>query len=474
MKYCIAVSLSFVPIIFASCTMVGPNYVVPVIETPNQWAHANEAAFSVVPSQDLSQWWSILGDDTLSSLIKESLQNSPDIHTAQAKLREARARRDLSGSNRFPTLNASFAGSRTRTSSKVGSGNSSNLFDAGFDAAWEPDVFGGLRRGQQAADADLMAASADLHNTQVSLAAEVALNYIEYRLFQQRLAIAERNLATQAETLQITVWREQAGLVTTLEVDQAKTNLEQTRATIPSLKTNLIEAENRLAILQGKAPASLNLLLAKTASLPAIPYQLAINIPAETLRQRPDVKAAEQRVIAETARIGQQTANLYPSFSLSGSFGWKALTLGSLGSAGTVASSLVASVTQTIFDAGRIRNQINIQTAVQEQAVSVYEKTVLTALEDVENTLAAYANNRERQLSLASAVVTSRSAAQLARQRFENGLVDFNVVLDTERTLLSTEDSLANTEAEGLTSLIGLYKAMGGGWKDAPIVTQAK
>lgn len=454
-------------LLLGGCTTVGPNYQQPELPLPNKWnGAATVSSIYSSQSQNLSEWWQKLNDPVLSGLVEECLRQSPDLHNAQAKLREARARRDLAGSNRFPTVTASVSGSRSRSSAAVGPGTTSNLFAAGFDASWEPDIFGGLSRAVEAAQADLEASQASLHDTQVTLAAEVAINYIELRSFQNRLGIAENNLANQSEILQITDWREQAGLATSLDVEQAKANAEQTRASIPSLNTSITEAKNRLAILLGKPPAALHQQLSVPVPLPAISEQIAIGIPADTLRQRPDIRAAERKLAAETARIGQQTADLYPSFSLNGSFGWKALTLGALGGAGTVASSIAGSITQSVFDAGRIRNKIKIQSAVQEQALVSYEKTVLSALEDVENALASHANSQERQAALRQAVEASRNAELLARQRYESGLIDFQKVLDTQRTRLSAEDSLAVTEAEEITSLVTLYKALGGGWHD--------
>lgn len=458
----------FLGLLVSGCAAVGPDYVKQPPKSPETWNNLDSAAGTRASASqmDLAQWWQQLHDPLLSTLITQSLDNSPDMRSAQAKLREARARRDLAGDNRFPTVSGSFSASRTKSSRQLGSGATSNLFNAGFDASWEPDVFGGLGRALESSEADLGASRASLHDTQVSLAAEVALNYVELRSFQARLAIAQENLATQSEILQITDWRAQAGLATSLDVEQARTNREQTKATIPSLNKSLTEAENRLAILTGSFPGALHAQLAKPQALPAVPAEIGVGIPADTLRQRPDVAAAERRLAAETARIGTETAALYPSFNLSGSFGWKALTLGSLGSG--VTAGVLGSVAQTVFDAGRIRSRIGIQTAVQEQALAAYEKTVLTALEDVENALSAYANSRQRQSALANARTAARNAAQLARQQYESGLVDFQKVLDTQRTLLSTEDSLASTEAEGLSALIGTYKAMGGGWTELP------
>lgn len=456
--------------LLSACSVVGPEYVRPDLPVLAQWNNSQNSS----PREDLSHWWQKLGDATLSDLIEQALQNSPDIRSAQARLLEARARRDLAGANRLPTLSGSISGSRTRSSKAVGSGQTSNLFQAGFDASWEPDVFGGLQSAVDAAQADAEASRASLHAVQTSLVAEVALNYAELRSSQARLAIARDNLATQEETLQITDWRQQAGLATALDVEQAHTNLEQTRASIPTLNTNLTEAENRLAILLGKAPGALHQVLSPVAPLPKVTERVALGIPADTLRQRPDVQAAERTLAAETARIGEKTADLYPSFSLSGTFGWKALTLGALGGPGTVASSLLASATQNIFDAGRIRSSIRIQTAVQQQALAAYEKAVLTALEDVENALAAYANSHERQTALRFAVQSARNAATLAHQQYQSGLVDFQKVLDTERTRLSVEDSLASAELDGLNALISLYKALGGGWQDGAATEESE
>lgn len=443
--------------------MLGPDYVKPDTQAPEQWTRAN----SPEPRQDLSQWWQGLNDEQLSSLVEEALQNSPDLHSAQAKLREARARRELASGNRFPTVTASASARGSRSSSANAGYVTSHSYEAGFDASWEADVFGGQRRALEAAEADLAASQASLYDTQVSLAAEVALNYVELRSYQARLAIARDNLATQSETLQITDWRAQAGLATALDVEQARTNREQTQATIPVLDTNLTQAEHRLAVLLGQTSGMLHERLATLTALPQLPDHVATGIPADTLRQRPDVRMAERKLAAETARIGAAEAERYPGFSLGGTFGWKALTLGALGGAGSVVSSLLGNVTQTLFDGGRISSRIEAQNAVQQQAMAAYEKSVLVALEDVENALVSYANNRERQATLRKAAQAARNAAQLARQLFESGNADFQKVLDAERSRLNSEDNLASSEAEGLTALISLYKALGGGWQES-------
>ena len=450
----------------AGCAAVGPNYSAPETATPATWQGAPAARVALSPAapEELARWWRQLGDPLLSQLVGQTMQNSLDLRAAQAKLREARARRALAGANRFPTVTASGAASVSKGSAETGGGDVREMYSAGFDASWEPDVFGGLRRGEEAAQADLDATAENLHTVQVSLAAEVALNYVELRAFQERLAIAKANVASQSETLQLARWRAQAGLTSELDVEQARSNLAQTRAQIPTLETGFTEARHRLEILLGQTPGALAGRLSDAAGIPRAPTRVMVGIPANTLRQRPDVRAAERKLAAETARIGEAEAARYPRFNLSGSLSLEALSLGALAGADALARSVLGGVTAPIFDAGRIRRQIEIQNAVQEQALVSYEATVLNALSEVENALVALANTRERQKNLQEAVQAARQAATLARQRYGSGLIDFQTVLDTERSVLSLEDNLQSSQAEHVSTLIQLYKALGGGW----------
>jgi NodT family efflux transporter outer membrane factor (OMF) lipoprotein len=444
------------PVALAGCMTVGPDYKEPALPLPAAWS-----GFAAEGREDLSRWWERLEDPLLSRLITEALRASPDLRSAQAKLREARARRDLAGAQRAPSVDASAATSASRSSDPD---TTSRLYSAGFDAGWEIDVFGGKRRALQAAEADLQSSAAGLDATRVTLAAEVARNYVEARAFRARLAIARSNLESQSETLQLTEWRAQAGQVSSLELEQARANREQTRAQIPSLETSLAEAQHRLAILLGLAPAALNEQLATAAPVPRAPARIAVGIPADVLRQRPDVRAAERTLAAQTARIGQAEAARYPGFSLTGSIGLEAASLDALTGGATSARALAAGVSAPIFDGGRLRRQVELQRAVQESAQVSYESTVLTALEEVENALAAFGNRGARRDALAEAVTAARNAALLARHRYTAGLIDFQTVLDTERTVLQIEDSHAASEADGVLALIQLYKALGGGW----------
>ncbi len=460
--------LSGATLVVAGCAAVGPDYRAPEPAAPAQWAE-RDAAVNPDDQGDLSRWWTQLGDAQLTSLIDEALHGSTDLRLATARLREARARRALAGDNAWPTLSASASASRSKGSAAAtGTGATRSLYNAGFDASWEPDLFGGTRRAIEAAQADLDTVQANLHATQVSLVAEVALNYVELRAYQERLALAQSNLANQTETWQLTQWRVQAGLAGSVDAEQARANLEQTRAQIPVLRTNLAEAEHRLAVLLGRTPASLHDRLAAAAPLPTVPEQIGVSIPAQTLTQRPDVHAAERKLAAETARVGQASAARYPQLTLSGSIGLQALQLDALHAPGAVTRSIVGQLAAPIFDAGRIRQQIEIQNAVQEQALINYEASVQTALREVEDALAALVNQRQRQQALTQAGEAARNAAQLARQQYAAGLIDFQTVLNTERTQLSVDDSLASARADSVSAVIQLYKALGGGWSPTP------
>ncbi len=421
----------------------------------------------------LAQWWRQLGDPQLEQLIDTALINASDLRSAQAKLRQSRATRDLAVANLYPSIGISVGATRSRSGVEAGgSGHPQTLYAAGFDASWEPSIFGGLRDAATGAEADAAAMAATLESTRASLAAEVALEYVTLRASQQRLAIARANVASQAETLQIAEWRALAGLVTALDVAQARTSLEQTRASIPALENSRAAAENRLAVLAGRAPGSLRDMLQETRPLPVAPDAIAVGIPADTLRQRPDVQAAELTLKAEIARTAEREADRYPTLTLSGSLGWKAFSLSALGGGDGLVRSLAASLATTLFDGGRIRSQIAVQNAVQEQALIAWEKSVLTALEDVENAMSAYATGRDRTEARRRAAESAATAAELARAQYQAGLADFQNVLETERTLLAAQDNLASAEADVLTAVIQLYKALGGGWQTVHVNTE--
>lgn len=455
-------------ILLTGCATVGPDYASPALTLPAHWSSPAGDQTAAAPqerAEHLVHWWRQLGDAQLDRLIDEALSANTDLRLAQERLRQARASRTQASAAQLPALTAAGSATRSKSPTATTGSASRTLYDAGFDASWEIDLFGATRRAVEAADADAAAVAASVDAAQVSLLAEVAQTYVDLRSFQLRLAIARENLATQSETLQLVEWRQQAGLATGAEVEQARTSREQTRGGIPDLEVGLAAAENRLTTLLGKPPGALREQLAELRALPDVLPNIAAGIPAEVLRQRPDLIAAERTLAAETARVGQRQAERLPSLALSGAFGWQAFSLGALGGAGTVSHAVGGTLAATLFDGGRLRAAVEVQSAVQEQALVAYERSVLNALEEVENALVGHAAARDRIDARRAAAASARTASQLSRQLFEAGLADFQKLLDAQRTRLTAEDNLATAEATLVSSLIKLYKALGGGWE---------
>lgn len=443
--------------LLAGCISVGPDYREPAPVLPVHWHAMDSGAASGSPAG----WWRSFNDPALSGLIDAALATSPDLRTAQARLREARARTGVAEAARYPSVTNGISG---RRSESAGKGVATDTYSIGFDASWEIDIFGGTRRSVEAAQASAEAAEAGVQDARVTLAAEVARNYLDLRTQQTRLQIARDNLASQAETAQLARWRQQAGLVTELDALQAGSTLESTRARIPTLESAVEADLNKLAVLAGLSRKEIEARLGKAAPLPVTPPALGVTIPAETIRQRPDVRAAERRLAAATASIGVATAELYPSLKLSGNVGLSALTTDALLRPEAASNSLLASLTTPVFDAGRIRRNIAIQNALQEQALIAWEKAVAQALADVETALMALTKSRERARSLVLAADSARLAAQLAQHRYAGGLIDFGTLQDTQRSLLSADDALASLRGEEASVLVQLYKSLGGGF----------
>lgn len=433
-----------------------------------EWSTSAPYASTTANAAPLANWWQGFQDEQLTALVTQALQANTDIRIAQAALQQARALRDVSAAGLGPRVNTSASAQR----SKSGDIQTGNLFQAGLDASWEPDVFGGNRSALNASDADVRAATASLGNVQVSLAAEVALAYMQLRGLQAQRLIAQSSVAAQRETLQLTRWRAQAGLASSLDVEQGIAASEQTAAQIPVFDTGIAQAASSLAVLTGQSPGVLRSALANAAPVPQAADTLALAIPAETLRQRPDVRAAEDRISAALSRVAQADAARYPGFQLSGSLGLRALTLGTLTGGASVANALLASVSVPLFDGGAARAQVRVQQAALEQARLAYEATVLGALKDVEDALVSLQGNRERLARLQAAADAAGNADLLARQRYASGLIDFRAVLETQRTLLSTQDSVESTRASLSADHVRLYKALGGGWTRALEPTQ--
>jgi len=406
-------------------------------------------------------WWGDFHDPLLSQLVQQALQANTSVRSAQAALQQARALRDVKVANALPGVTLSGSARRNQTEFAGGS----NSFSAGLDASWELDVFGAVRSGVNASEADTLASLASLRDVQVSIAAEVALAYIQLRGQQAQLAIARNSLASQSETLQLTDWRAQAGLVTSLEVEQAKAATAQTSAQIPALTASIAKTRHSLAVLTGQRPLELDLMLSASQPVPKAADLSTTAIPADTLRQRADVRAAEHRIQAALSRVDAADAARYPGFNLGGSLSLSALTLAGLSNGATLAGSLLGSLSVPLFDAGAGKSQVLAQQAALEQARAAYQNTVLTALKEVEDALVALQADRQRLQFLQQAATAAENADLLAQNRYSSGLIDFQTVLQTQRTLLSAQDSVAGLQADLSSDHVRLIKALGGGWQ---------
>lgn len=455
----------------AGCVAVGPDYVPPESSAPAAWNTELRQGLSAesMDFRQLADWWTTLGDPLLTGLIEQAVTNNLDLKQAMAKVREARARRGISQAGQFPALDGSGSASRSKSSENSSGGATRSFYSVGFDAGWEVDIFGGVRRAVEAAEAELAASREDLRDILVTLTAEVALNYLDARTFQTRLAVAEKNLAIQQQTFDLTQSRSQAGLSNELALQQARYNLENTRAQVPALRRGLEEAKNRLAVLTGRVPGGVHELLAQIRPIPVIPPTVAVGVPAETLRQRPDIRKAERNLAAQTARIGVATADLYPKFRLAGFIGLESLKSAELFKSASQAWNIGPSVSWNIFDAGAIRQNIEVQSAIGEQYLLAYEAAMLGALEEVENALTAYAEEQLRRERLVAAVDAARQAEALATNQYNAGMMDFTTVLDAQRALLSFDDQLTQSDGTVTANLIRLYKALGGGWSPSVI-----
>jgi NodT family efflux transporter outer membrane factor (OMF) lipoprotein len=462
--YIVGVALLFL----SACAPVGPGHHPPATARSAQWQTPLRGGLADEPidRKVLSHWWHLLNDPLLSKLIDQAVTENLDLKEARSRVREARARRGSAETGLFPHVDASGQMTQLKGSKETGAGTVRSLFTAGFDAGWEVDFFGGVRRSIEAADADIQAAQANLRDVRVTLAAEVGLNYVEMRTYQARLIMAEDNLKAQEDMYDLIRQRFEAALSDALSMEQARYNVENTRSQIPSLRSGLEASKNRIEVLLGKIPGQLRAELTPVAPIPVTPPRVAVGIPADCIRQRPDVRRAEWELAAQTARIGVATADLYPKFSLLGSIGIETLTIAGVASSDDLIYRIGPQFSWRVFDAGAIRRNIQIQSALQEQALARYESVVLKALEEVENALKAYAEEQNRRDALIQASQAADKAMTHAQEKFRAGLIAFYDVLDAQRSLLSFEDQLAQSEGTVTADLIALYKALGGGWEE--------
>lgn len=453
----------------AGCA-VGPDYQTPEYKVPDAWQNA-AAADVQGESPLIENWWSALGDAQLDSLIVRARRANPDLWAAISRISEARAVHQIAGGNYYPQLQGSGQFSRTSVGENspngalIGlTGNPYSNWEFGLGASWELDVFGRVRRSREATGAAVQASIEDYRDVMVTLYADVATTYIDIRALQMRLSYAVNNVNSQRETMDIVIAREEAGLVPLLDVSRARSNLANTEAAIPQLMTALESALNRVAILLGEAPGALDDELRPVAEIPQANTNIALALPAELLRRRPDVRRSERELAAQTARIGVATADLYPSFSLTGVLNLTSVDFNGLGDSGHTGWSLVPGVQWALFSGGKIRGQIKVEEARTEQALARYEKTVLNALAEVENSLVALRQEEIREGLLRTAVEASQQSVELVEIQYIEGLTDFQSYLDAQRVLFNQQDSYAQSRGLVLTNLINLNRNLGGGW----------
>ena len=411
-------------------------------------------------------------DTNLDSLMAMAVQSNLTLRLAEARVREARAERGVVAGKLWPSVGTSASYSRNRWAENSfpplppGTDFDYNLYNAAFDATWEIDVFGGTRRAVEAANADIGAAEFGQLDVLVSLLAEVARNYINARAFQQLLAITRQNIGVQQEILDLTSNRFQNGLSSDLDVQQATAVLTATEAQVPLLETGFQESAYHLAVLLGQTPGALTDEMSADKSIPLTPPTVPAGLPSDLLQRRPDVQKAARELAAATARIGVAKSDYFPKFSLTGLAGVESISASDWFSYGSRYWSAGPTVTWQLFEAGRIRANVSVQNARQEEALDVYQQTVLTALEDTESALTAYAKEQIRRESLSKSVGANQQALELSTQLYRSGLADFLHVLDSERSLYAAQNALVQSDQAVSINLVRLYKTLGGGWQD--------
>ncbi len=460
-----------------SACAAGPDYHAPQSAALGLPAAYSADAGTAASQTELASWWTRLDDPALSALIEQAVASNLDIVQAQARLRQARESLRQANAAFLPQINGSGSGGKnyrnqaggTRVDDSgnvisTGASNWSSTYSLGANASWQIDLFGELSRSREAARADLAASGYDLATVRMTVISELVTNYVQARLAQEQLRIARETQAVQQDNYKIADWRLQAGLVSSLDEQQATAQLAQTNATIPQLEASLKGSLNRIAVLTGQAPGEATRTLETPAPIPTASTDIATGIPADTLRQRPDVRSAERALAAATARIGVAQAQLYPSLGISGNIGTTSNAFRNMFD--LITGGVFANVAQVIFDGGRLASQVRSQKAATDAAFAAYKQSVLTALEDVENGMASLASARTRKTEFATAYEASNNAAIMARSQYQAGLIDFQTLSTTETTLLNARNSLASARSDEVLAIAQLYNALGGGWQN--------
>ena len=457
-------------LLLSGCAAVGPNYQQPVLAAPSQWSETQKLT-AAEPQLAQAAWWQAFNDPLLNSLIEQADQNSFDLAQARARIVQARSELTIAGAARLPALNATGSVTRSDSSNNTAAGaqasnkGPSTVYLAGFDASWEIDIFGGLRRGVEVAQARVDASVESLHATMLTLHGELVRNYITLRANQEQLEITRHSVAAMQQTLEVTRERYRLGLISYLDVVQAAAQKSATEADIPTLEAAIKQAIHRLAILCGQEPNALKKQLAEPRPMPSYAGLIATGLPAELLARRPDLRQAERQLAAASADIGVATAGLYPKFDLTLGLGLQSNDTSRFFERASRYWSIVPGISLPLFSGGKTMAQIENKQAVYDESLALYRATFNTALEDVENALAAWYAEQARQQTLADAVAANTDAVKLAQESYRRGLTTFLNVLTAENSLFTTQRSLSQSKANLLTDLVALNKALGGGWK---------
>lgn len=458
---------------------VGPDFIKPTPQVPANFVQGAQVPGEIEGKGDVVDgWWHSFNDAELDALIIQAVQSNKDLETALSRVNQARAVRREAFLDLFPTVTSQGTYTRSHVPTRTFAGNAfpaqrshidNEYYAAGFDAVWELDLFGRVRRGVEARDAESAASIAELRDAIRIVVSEIARNYFILRGTQQQVAVAKENAKTQEQVVKIAQALFKGGQSTEFDVVRAKAQLSNTLATVPALEARAQAALYRIAVLCGKQPSEVSPDLGKTKSLPTYAGPVTIGDPAGLLQRRPDVKVAEMRLAAATAGIGVAKGDLFPKVTFTGSVSLQAHTLGDLGSKDSDAFRLLPSISWPAFNLGRVFANIDQAEAIRDGALAQYEQAVLVALEDTESALVQFSASRQRRDLLTQSVENSGRAVQIARTQYENGLIDLLPVLDAQRVALTSQLELAQSQTELLTTLVGLFKALGGGWNEVVV-----
>ena len=483
---CRAAVIGFLALTWTFGCMVGPDYRQPPMRPPSRFIEASTRPSTTQPASrpaeviDLRRWWESFHDPMLDQLIADGINSNLDVQLAEARVLEARANLQGNVATLFPTVDSSASYSRSQISKNalgsLGGGRSgvgafglpgarTNLYQAGFDAGWEVDLFGGTRRAIEAAKYSFESQIDARRNALITFLSEVARNYMVVRGLQQELAIVNSNVASQKEFLELTRSKFQGGIATDLDVNQQEAQVASTESSIPTITMQIQQAIHRLGVLLGRNPEDLEAELAPTGPLPVGPPVVPPGLPSDLLRRRPDVQQAERQFASATANIGVATADLFPKLNLTGSYGWESTQLKNWFNGPSQVWSLGPTLSWRLFDAGQIWANVRVQNARQQEALIQYRQAVLQALSDVEDALVAYQQEEKRREALRRSVDSNLRSVALAKQLNQAGVVDFLNVLTAEQNLFVSQDQLSQSNQAVSTDLVAVYKALGGGWE---------